>query len=80
MSFEPQSFRSRGSDCADLEGCYCGTLMTTQLGGEELLCGSCNVDQDQDTRDDATQARDDGYKVMHGGDGGAKEKTVCLKS
>ena len=46
------------------------------FSGEELLCGSCDVDDGHDKRDDGTQGGDDGYEVTHGGDGGAKEKTL----
>ena len=36
-----------------------------EFGGEELLCGSCDVDDGHDKRDDETQGDDDGYEVAH---------------
>ena len=76
MLLDPQISRFRtGSDGVDLESCNCGTLMAMQLGGEELMCGSCDVADGQDKRDDATQAHDNSCEVMDRCDGVAKEKT-----
>ena len=52
----------------DVEWCNCGTLMAMKLGGEKLLCGSCDADDGHEKRDDATQGGDDGCEVTHGGD------------
>ena len=60
----------------DVEWCNCGTLMAHEFGGEELLRGSCDVDDGHGKRDDATQGGGDGYEVTHKGDGGAKEKSL----
>ena len=39
--------------------------MSTDMGGEELLCGSCDADDGYDERDDVTQkvTHGDSYKV-----------------
>ena len=58
----------------DLECCNRGTVMAMAFGWEELLCGSCDVDDGHDKRDDPDQGGDDGYELSHEGDGGAKGK------
>ena len=47
--------------------------MSTEIDGEELLCGSCDADDGCDERDDVTQMDGDSFDVTHG-DGGEKEK------
>ena len=49
--------------------------MAMEFGGEELLCGSCDVDDGRDKRDDATQAHDDVCDIKDGGDGHVRENT-----
>ena len=51
-------------------------MISTEIGGEELLCGSCDAYDGYEERDDVTQRDGDSYEVTHGGDGGEKEKTL----
>ena len=50
--------------------------MSTEIVGEELLCGSCDADDGNDERDDVTRIGGDIFEVTYGGDGGEKEKTL----
>ena len=45
----------------DSEWCNCGSLMLTEIDGEELLCGSCDADDGNDERDDVTRINGDSF-------------------
>ena len=49
--------------------------MSTEIDGEDLLCGSCDADDGNDERDDVTWIDGDSFEVTRVGDGGEKEKT-----
>ena len=51
----------------ELEWCNCGSLMSTEIDGEELLCGSCDADDGYDGRADVTQMDGDIFESAHGG-------------
>ena len=58
----------------ELERCNCGSFMSTEIDGEELLCGSCDADDGYDERDDVTRIDGDSFEVTLGVGVREKEK------
>ena len=50
----------------DFEWCNCGSLTSTEIDGEELLCESCDSDDGYDERDDVAQMDGDTFELAHG--------------
>ena len=51
----------------DSEWCNCGSLMSTEIDGEEWVCGSCDAGDGNDERDHVTRINGDSYEFAHGG-------------